>query len=30
MNSIEFNYPNDWYIEGWVTNTTMEDKNARM
>lgn len=28
MNFIEFNYPSDWNLEGWIINSTTKDKDG--
>lgn len=28
MNFIEFDYPSDWDVEGWIKDSTMEVKDA--
>ena len=29
MNFIKYNFPEDWDIEGWIMDSTMEVDNAR-
>jgi hypothetical protein len=29
MNFIDFKYPDDWEIEGWIMNSTMEANNGK-